>query len=420
MPWRAEDEALLQRLEDEVVARQLFTFLLGGGASPRRLHPRVGGLVAELRLHPSASEATFGSAARGDVAPLARLAAAALDGPELRPELAHHLALFWGKIADALEDHAPDVAAAAWVRSFVAWFRLAEERAYLERLVASVAGASAATAARAATDIALPPERVPLEQVAEVARRADLAARDLAPRGRAALLALARTDEAARTAGAAPEAVRRARQFAERRRGSAIESALSVIADALDEANVRGELAKEGRVVILRAISVWSWTAHDAAVEHFVVDRLEKIGWELHRTRDWDALRYLLDPFRPVIESLAARIASDPSQLAYAAACAQMFVFLAELADTTANRIALADRAVALCPTHRNGRLVLAAALCDEALSALRAIVVVARRDELAAIEAKLQRAESLYPRTTTLPEAKELLERVKSGKLAL
>ena len=51
--------------------------------------------------------------------------------------------------------------------------------------------------------------------------------------------------------------------------------------EGLDEANVRGELATTGRTLLLRAVSVWTWTSNDEAVEHFVVDRVDKIGWEL-------------------------------------------------------------------------------------------------------------------------------------------
>ncbi|HVH47963.1 MAG TPA: hypothetical protein VM925_36765, partial [Labilithrix sp.] len=264
------------------------------------------------------------------------------------------------------------------------------------------------------------PEGVPLVVLAHLAKRADDAARDLGAPGQAALLALARTADAVKMAGASPGTAERLRIEADRRRNAAIEAALAVIGEGLDEANVRGELASSGRTLLLRAIPVWSWTSNDEAVEHFVVDRIDTIGWELYRARSWDALRYLLDPFRPMFESLAVRIERDPAQLAYAAGCAQMFVFLAEVDHSLARKLELAERAVKICPTHRNGRLVLASVLCDHAMEAMRAMVVFAPRNELDRIETLLARAESLYPQASELPEAKGMLERVKKGRIAL
>ena len=449
--WRVEDEVLLQRLEDETVLEALFAHLvasssrassssssrasssssrafspeppLGDEASRNRplragpLHPRAAGLVAELRKLAAGAAVVRAALIDQDVSRLASFVDG-LDLPSSPPELLHHLALFHANVATALEGTAPEQAAAAWGSSLAAWLALAEERSYLERLQASVLGDVARTPR--STDVGISPERVPFEALAEVARRADRAARDLAPAGRAALLALARTNDAARTAGASTDVALRVRVEAERRRNAAIESALSVIGEGLDEANVRGELASSGRKLLLRAIPVWTWTSHDEAVEHFVVDRIDKIGWELYRARSWDALRQLLDPFRPMFDSLAARIERDPSQIAYAAACAQMFVFLAEVDTHVPRRLVMAERAVKVCPTHRNGRLVLASALCDQAIDTMRAMVLFARKDELERVQALLGRAESLYPQASELPEAKGMLERVKKSRIAV
>ena len=440
--WRDEDEVLLQRLEDETVVEALFAVLVslpepsfasaaGMGTSfrdrePRalrlggHLHPRAAGLVAELRRLDGGAAVVSAAATDGDFARVAHF----VDGlalPGCPPELLHHLALFHAKAATALEQTAPERAAGLWERSLAAWLALSEERSYLARLESSVLGDKADKEGRArASDVGIPPERVPLELVGEMARRADATARDLGPAGRAALLALTRTNEAARIAGASPEAARRVRAEAERRRNAAIEAALAVIGEGLDEANVRGELASSGRTLLLRAIPVWSWTSHDESVEHFVVDRIDKIGWELYRARSWDALRYLLDPFRPMFDSLAARIERDLSQIAYAAGCAQMFVFLAEVDTHLPRRLEMAERAVQICPTHRNGRIVLASALCDEAMNAMRAMVVFAKKNELDRVQSLLERAESLFPETRELPEAKGMLERVKKGRIAV
>jgi hypothetical protein len=80
----------------------------------------------------------------------------------------------------------------------------------------------------------------------------------------------------------------------------------------------------------------------------------------------------------------------------------------------------LAERAVRLCPSHRNGRLNLASLLVDQALASMRQMVLFARKDELERVEALLKRAESLYPQSSELPEAKAMLERVKRGRISL
>jgi hypothetical protein len=141
---------------------------------------------------------------------------------------------------------------------------------------------------------------------------------------------------------------------------------------------------------------------------------VEKIGWELYRARRYDDLRRLLEPYRPVFESLAARIAADPSEIAYASTCAQMFVFSAELGKTASDRRALAERAISICPTHRNARLILASALCDDAMAAMRKLDVFNASREVPRIEALLARAESLYPQSTNLPIARRMLEKLR------
>src|SRR5688500_7539668 len=134
--WRAADEVLLQRLEDETLALELFAFLTRAtpAAAETALHPRAGGLVSELRKRPGGTAAvTAALAPRCDLAGLARF----VDGLRMRecaPELLHHLALFHAKGAAFLEASSPETAANAWVRSLAAWLALATERVYLARL----------------------------------------------------------------------------------------------------------------------------------------------------------------------------------------------------------------------------------------------------------------------------------------------
>lgn len=408
--WRPEDEALLGRLEDELVLERLFRHHVGTLALQHPLHPRAAGLVAAARGL-GGGEAAVRAALEGDVTKLARLVEAA-PMRERPPPMLHHIALYYGRVASTLESVAPDAAANAWMRSLAAWLALGEERTYLARLEDAIA--------KNAAGVLIPPERVPLEVVSDLGKRAEGSARDLAPAGRAALLALAWVGEAARIAGIPADATRRALQAAERNRNAALDAALAVIGEALDEANVRGELTTSGRPILVRALDVWAWSGNDEAVEQFVIDRLATVGWELYRARAWDALRHAFDPFRPLIDHLARRIEHDPSKIAFAAPCAQMLVFLTDVEQAPFRKLEIAERAVRICPTHRNGRLNLASLLVDDALGSMRQMVLFARKDELTRVEKLLARAESLYPKSTELPEAKAMLERVKRGRIAL
>lgn len=434
MPWRPDDEALLQRLEDEELLERVFSAVTGQGPSQvgdpshegraPTLHARASGLIAELRKVPGALSEAVQASIVGDITPLVRVIAGLGDStridltsaaPTHTPELVHHVALFHAAAARALEHQAPESAATAWVRSLGAWMALAKEKTYLTKLEASVLGSSKRRQGHE-EKLEIPPDDVPLEIIAEIARRADDAARDLTAPGKAALLALARIEEAARITDASTDIARRARIFADRRRNAAIEAALAVISEGLEEAGVRGELSASGGTLLERAIAVWSWTGHDEHVEQFVVDRIEKIGWQLYRARSWDELHKLLAPFRPMFESLASRIERDPTQISYAAGCAQMFVFIAEVEKNLDDKITIAERALRICPTHRNGRLVLASFLCSRAMEALRLFSVLTPTKELERVEALVARAEELYPQSSELPETKKALERAKQG----
>ena len=407
---------MLARLEDEVVMERLFRHHVGVIAQQTQPHPRAAGLVAGVReLEGGAAAVT--SALEGDVSKLARLIEARpmRDRP---PALLHHVALYFGKVARSLESVAPDAAANAWMRALAAWLALGDERAYLASLERAILeGGKKGSAARAAR---LPPERAPSELVAELGRRAASAARDLAPAGRAALLALSWTCEAARIAGASGAATQRAHDAAERHRNAALDAALAGIGEGLDEAHVQGQLATAGRAILLRALEVWTWSAQDEAVEQFVVDRLSTVGWELYRGRAWDALRTTFEPFRPLIERFASRIENDPTKIAFAAPCAQMFVFLTDIEAVFARKLELAERAVRLCPSHRNGRLNLASLLCDQATNQMSQMVLFVSRAELTRVEKLLERAESLYPQSTELPSAKATLARMTKRRIAL
>lgn len=415
--WRAEDEALLERLEDEEVLDRLYRYHVGTpSADAAPLHPRAAGMIAAVR-RAGGTDVVTAAASSGDVAPLARWIESRPLG-ERSPEFVHHFALYFGKVARVLESTAPEAGSTAWTRSLAGWLALGTERTYLAAIEAAVLGTPDARGSKASP--APPPEKIPIERIVELGRQAEAACRDLAPEGRAAMLALRHIDDAIRASGAGPDLVRNAVVAAERGCNAALDGALAVVGEALDEANVRGELMSEGRRILLRALDVWRWSEHDEQVEQFVVDKLAMIGWELYRARSWDALRYLLDPFRPLVERLADRVERDPTKVAFAAGCAQMFVFLSDVEGVGSERMRLAERALRICPTHRNGRLVVASLLCDDAIKSMRTMLLFARKDELARVEAMIARAETLYPQSGDLPEARAMLERLKAGRFTV
>jgi hypothetical protein len=121
----------------------------------------------------------------------------------------------------------------------------------------------------------------------------------------------------------------------------------------------------------------------------------------------------LIEPIWPLVDSLTRRIEADPTKVAYAARCAQMLVFKADVVRTEAETTAIAERALRICPSHRNTRLTLAHSLCEQALRLLPGARAPTHQS-CASAEAMIQRAESLYPSTTRLPEAQKRLAEAK------
>jgi hypothetical protein len=121
----------------------------------------------------------------------------------------------------------------------------------------------------------------------------------------------------------------------------------------------------------------------------------------------------LIEPVWPLVDSLTRRIETDPSKNAYAARCAQMLVFKADVARTEAETTAIAERALRICPSHRNTRLTLAHSLCEQALRLLPGARAPTHQG-CASAEAMIKRAESLYPSAGRLPEAQKRLTEAK------
>lgn len=401
--WRPDDAALLAQLEDEAIFERMWRAVASGAKPP---HRRAAGLVAALRGRDGGA---LEQAARGDVAPLLRLANQP-DPKTLTPSLAHHLALFHGQLADVLGRATTAARQSSAehprVRAIAMWLWLAEERTYLERLAQAVAGG-----ALSVSETKKIAAEAPYDAIARIGAQARTGAETLSESGRVALVVLARVGEAAAIAEVSDRVRAHAARVAAQQRETAIDDAIARVERALDEAAAHeantGELATGFR----DAAAIWRWSGQSEQVERFVVERVTPFAWERYRERDWDGLGALLEPIRAPVDSLAARIERDSTRLAYAAPCAQVFVFRAEIAPSFDAQVALAERALTLCPTHRNGRLVLADLLIERGIRALDAARPWNTGDALAAAAPDVKRAAALFPQLKRLPEVKERMK---------
>lgn len=390
--WRDADEARLTRLEDEARLGVLWRTLAGDDAPLP--HGRAAGVFVHLRESVEGALA-LEQADRGEMAPLLR-ALTQPDPETLRPALAHHLALLHGALADATGSER------ARVRALAMWLFLATEEAYLQRVGAAVARGALAPGAleRAVAE-------APFDGLAALGEEAREGARELSERSARALKVLARVNEACELGGVGEGVAKKAVARARRERAAAVDAAIARVDASLEEAITRDAPTDELVALLWDAVAVWRWADADEQVERFLVQRVTSVLWDRYRDRRWDDVKALLRPLSEPTESLARRIERDPSKLAYAAPCAQMYVFSAEVGATLEVQLRDAERAVALCPTHRNGSLILADLLVHRAMRALDTVTPWRESKTLDRAAADVRRAEALYPQLKRLPDAK-------------
>jgi hypothetical protein len=401
--WRTEDEALLERLEDEILFEQLWRFQAGTAEPP---HPRAAGMIALVRRMSGGPEAISEARQGRFEAFFSKLLPPRIAS--LPPELIHHLALYYGSLADALAaaTNAPEPPLEARKRSLAAWLALGEEKKYLVSLAEAIAGGAlpADELARAALEASMEP-------IEELGRAAKEGAHELTRPAWLALAALACVTAACRAAnlpsGLTDAAVRRA----DRLRVAAADEALEPIREAIAEATARGDVQQKAPELFQRVAAIWRWAGEDEAVEIFAVEQVTPIAWEIQRESRWGDLRRLLEPVIPLTERLATRVEADPTKIAYAGPCAQIYVFRYEMEDDPDKSHLYAERSVKICPTHRNGRLVLASSLCDMAIRMLNHSGWFMTPESLANADALVQRAEQLFPALKRIETVKARLE---------
>lgn len=196
---------------------------------------------------------------------------------------------------------------------------------------------------------------------------------------------------------------------ARRLRMSAVDRAIDPLRRALDELATRRPTTDELVAAFAAARASWRCLDRDVDVEVLVVERLPDFAWDLYRQRANADLARILDEAAEPSSSLAARV-ERAEALAWAAPCAQVLVFRAELAPRFDAQVELAERALRCCPTLRNARIVLGDFLLTRAERALDR-----RLDRTSAgtsPEQDVARAAELHPELKRLPIVRGKLRR--------
>lgn len=397
--WRAADERLLARLTDERAVQNLWRADAPAKASPL---PRRAAVLARAARALSGGAEAVERAARGEPQAFAALLRGAIQG--WSGQLLHATASYFARLAETFEhDHVPQLAAR--IRSLAAWVALVEERTFLIDLARRIAAGAPDPTLEA--DALLVAERT-IEDWGRIAARG---AKELDARSGAAVAALARTSDACRMAGVSATCGERYAKKADRVRAHAIDDALAALEDGIIEARVQGVRASEAATHYARIHRVWLWSDHDEAVERFAVEQVTPLAWDIQQKSDWGELRVLLAPCEALYDSFERRLLARPNDIAYAAKCAQILVFRSEAELDRNKEWLLAERAVKVCPVHRNGRLILAHLLSDRAIVTLDRATFFSARADLASATELVTRAESLFPQGQRTRDARTKLD---------
>ncbi len=400
MTWSPRDEALFWRLSDEELVNRMASVHAGRSVS---LHPRAAGLVALMRRADRAKDA-LEIAARGNADPLLRVLFEGKLGAVPPAEL-HARAIYFENIARLMPVTEEARALEAWVQSLAAWLALQKERSYLTAFAADVLGKPTAEDTRVAVDHAW-------SVVAQLSEEAHAGASNFDRDARLRVLVLRAAPRACALAGLSAKESMAVTSRTEAALADVTDEALRPIADALETAEARNAPPEERGRILHRAAAAWYFSAFDPIAEQFAVDRATPIAWEIYRAPGNQKNRAFLEPLMPLYDSLARRIATDPFHFAYAARCAEIMLFYAELEPSLEQQIRGVEQILLICPTHSNGRLVLSQYLCTKAL---RVLTGIATSNNIAEATALIDRAEKLHPETKQIASARARLEEAKS-----
>lgn len=407
------DRALLERLEDESLLERVFRVRVEGARVQRTtapapvVAPRAAGLLVAMRGTESGREAVDRARA-GDLTALDALLDAPLDG-SAPPRLLHHLALFFASAADGARAQggsgSEERAATLELRALEAWALLLSEQRYLTQLAERVAGVALPRA-----EIHAAIEAAALERVRGLAQRATAGAEQRTADARAALGLLRRVEAHPLPAETSEAVVKRLRAECVRGARQAIDGALAVLTDRFAQAEADPDGLRVEREILGDAAALYAWSQADWYVALFTLERAQTTGWSLYKAKQWPALGALCETLRAMVDDAAQRVSSDPSALPYSSLVAQMLVFRAEMGSVLATRILDAERALRLCDTHRNARVILADLLAERANVTLDSTGVLGRDAALADARRDLDRADQLW---AGLPRVASLRKRI-------
>ena len=409
------ERALLAHLDDVALLERLFRERAGSSASRPGGVAAALGLLEELAGTPEGEEILTG-ARRGDHASWKRLSSL-LDAPPLgdRPRLLHHLALFESAVADAAELSSPGSARAlrAALRAIELWATLASHPSYLRDLAHAVAGDELS-----AGDLDAAVESAWLGRVESIAStaREGISGRKAAA-GRALHL-LETLETASLNAAVNDEIATKLRAHARRRRSQAIDDALASLAEDLHRARAETSLAPQ-LDILHDATELYAFTRGSRAVALFITDAATPLSWSLYKAKRWTDLRTLAERIRYAVDALAKWVETSPDGFAYAAQVAQLLVFRAEMGKALAAQITDAERAIGLCSTHRNARLILADLLAARGLATMDQTGFLNRDAHLDRAEADVSRAESLWSDLPRVERARRRLDRMRGKRAA-
>lgn len=405
--WREADERLLDRLGDE----RAVTFLWRSEvpASAPDLPRRAAVLAREARKLPGGMDAVR-RAEEGDVAAFAAL----VHGPmiEMSPAMLHAAAIYFQRLAElpSGRDGSPSQVRAkiveANIHAMAAWLALVEEKTFLLTVARKIAAGSLSDAEVDAEALGSA-DRL-LDNLARIASKG---AKDLTWEAALALAALSWAHDAPRVAGVSGAQASKFTARADRNRARVIDEALFGVEDAVAEARARAAEARELAALFGRVREVWLWSDRDEAVERFAVDQITNVAWDIYRTGAWAALRELLAPCEALYDSLEARLLSRPGDIAYSAKAAQILVFRSESQTEPSKEWLLAERALKVCPSHRNGKLIMAQLLSDQAIKTLARSTIFTGRNDVRDMTPMVERAEALFPQSKRTQEARAKLD---------
>lgn len=403
--WRDVDERLLARLDDERAVAALWREQAPTGAPP--LPERAAVLMQELRRREGGA-AAVARAAQGHADGVASLLASPHLG-QFPPALLHALAVYSDRLAGAHEAELargrdPERerrATGAHLRTLAAWIALATRGGHFAESLGAGGDADADPGARMV-------ERC----LGALARRATEGAGALTGPGAVALRALDRVSDACRIADVDAATSKRWIQRGERLRARAVEAALAPIEDALGSLESRPEARGEAPALFAKLAAIWGWAGADEGVERFGVEQLLKVVWAGYHANDWPGVRAALAPMVPVVTSLETRILGAPERhLAYSAKVAELLVFAGDAESDLTQRWTLVERALRVCPSHRNARSTMAFLLCNRANHLLDNANMMTIRAELATAEQLLARAEKTFSASERIAPTRAKIE---------